>query len=96
MEENFYEFLSLGLAVAVGVAGILAFVYKRGQVAGVDKACGDRIEGKIGDLETKIDNMKVEGDEIHNELKESIHIVGSKVDKLIGAFETFRQFLNKT
>ena len=96
MEENFYEFLSLGLAVVVGIAGVIAFIYRKGQAHGIDVACGNRIENKIGDLEVKIDDMKTEGDEIHNELKEDIHIVGSKVDKLIGAFETFKQMVNKT
>lgn len=88
--------LSVGLAVVAGIAGVLAFVYKKGKVDGIDKACGKRIESKIGDIEVKIDAMKTEGDEIHNELKNKLQSVGSKVDKLIGAFETFRQMVNKT
>lgn len=89
MEENFYEFLSLGLAVAIGITGVLAFIYKRGQTSGIDSACGKRIEDKL-------DTMKEEGDEIHNELKKGLQQVSADVNKLTGAFETFQQMVNKT
>ncbi len=96
MEESFYEFLTLGLAVAIGVTSVLAFMYKRGQAHGIDMACGKRIEDKIDKLDTKIDNTKKEGDEIHNELKKGLQQVSKDVNQLTGAFRTFQQMANKT
>ncbi len=96
MEENFYEFLTLGLAVAIGITSVLAFMYKRGQAHGIDMACGKRIEKKIDKLDKKIDNTKKEGELIHNELREGLQQVSKDVSKLTGSFETFRQMANKT
>lgn len=88
-----YEILSLILAVAVGVTGVLAFVYKRGQKDGIDTACGNRIEEKI-------DNMQQEGEEVHNELKKDIgkvtkdiKMISSKLDTLKGSFDTFKDLV---
>ncbi len=96
MEQNFYEFLSLGLAVAVGVAGVIAFIYRKGQANGIDIAHGKKIEEKVNKIDEKIDTAKKEGDAIHNELKEGLQQVSKDVSKLTGSFETFKQMVNKT
>ena len=96
MEENFYELLSLGLAVAVGIAGVIAFIYRKGQAHGIDTACGKRIEDKIDNIDKKINTTIKEGDDIHDDLREGLHAIDSKVDKLTGSFETFRHLVNKT
>ncbi len=84
-----FEFVSIGLAIIAAIATVFAFVYKKGQAAGLDKACGKRIEDKL-------DDMKKEGDEIHNELKKGLQQVSKDVNQLTGAFKTFQQMANKT
>ena len=82
------EYISIGLAIVAGIAATIAYIYRRGITQGIDTACGSRIEEKL-------DEMKEEGDEIHNELKKEIHEIHSKVDNLIGAFDTFKELIKK-
>lgn len=95
MEENFYEFLSLGLAVVIGITGVLAFIYRRGQAHGIDIACGKRIEKKIDKLDKKIDDTRKDGDVVHNELRTGLQQISKDVSELTGAFKTFQQMANK-
>jgi argininosuccinate lyase len=80
------EGISIFLAITTAIAGTLAYAYKWGKVAGIDLACGKRIENKLEELKT-------EGDEIHKELKAELHEVHSKIDKLQGSFETFKHLV---
>jgi hypothetical protein len=81
------EIISIFLGVTTAIAGTLAYAYKRGKIAGLDTACGKRIE-------TKIDDMKKEGDQVHKELKTELNVIHSKIDHLTGSFETFKHLLN--
>ena len=81
------EYIAIGLAILTGIAATIAYIYRRGISQGIDTACGKRIEDKI-------DAMQEEGDIIHKELKSEIKKVSSKVDKLVGSFDTFIK-LNK-
>ncbi len=83
-----YELLSMGLAGMAGATAVVAFVYRRGRAAGIDTACGKRIEDKIDDLQR-------EGDTIHGELKKELHQIHSKIDKLTGSFETFKELIGR-
>ncbi len=78
----FLEIISIGLAIVAGIAATIAYIYRRGISQGIDTACGKRIEQKI-------DAMQTEGDTIHNELKSEMKTVSSKVDHLVGSFDTF-------
>ncbi len=83
-----FELLSIAFAAVAGATAVIAFVYRRGRAAGIDKACGKRIEKKI-------DKMQAEGDKIHNELKTEIHEIHSKIDKMSGSFETFKELIGR-
>jgi len=76
------EYISIGLAIVAGIAATIAYIYRRGISQGIDTACGKRIENKI-------DAMQKEGDTIHNELKSEMKTISSKVDHLVGSFDTF-------
>jgi len=78
------EYISIGLAIVAGIAATIAYIYRRGISQGIDTACGKRIEEKLDALQT-------DGDTIHKELKDEIHEINGKVDKLTGSFETFQK-----
>lgn len=82
------EYIAIGLGVLTGVAAAIAYIYRRGISQGIDTACGKRIEKKLNDLKT-------DGDKVHKELKDEIHEINGKVDKLTGAFETIKEFIKK-
>jgi preprotein translocase subunit SecF len=77
-----FEIISIGLAITAGIAATIAYIYRRGISQGIDTTCGKRIENKI-------DAMQKDGDKIHNELKSEMKKISSKVDKLVGSFDTF-------
>ena len=83
-----FEIISVSLAVVAGIAATIAYIYRRGISQGIDTACGKRIEDKI-------DKLQSDGDKIHNELKDEVHEIHSKVDKLTGSFETFKVLMKK-
>jgi len=83
-----FELLSVGFAAVAGATAVMAFVYRRGRAAGIDKACGKRIEKKI-------DKIQEEGDKVHRELKQELHEIHSKIDNLTGSFETFKELIVK-
>ena len=84
-----FELISIVLGVIAGIAAGVAFIYRRGKSAGIDAACGKRIEDKI-------DGIKKDGDKIHGELQKEVHEINSKLNKLVGSFETFKDvFSNK-
>ncbi len=80
------EYIVVGLAVITGIAATIAYIYRRGISQGIDTACGKRIEDKI-------DKLQTDGDNIHKELKEEIHEIHGKIDKLTGSFETFQELI---
>jgi len=82
------EYIAVGLAVITGIAATIAYIYRRGISQGIDTACGKRIEKKLNDLKT-------DGDKVHKELKDEIHEINGKVDKLTGSFETIKELIKK-
>ena len=90
-----WEIISLALGITTGVAAGAAWLYKKGQAAGIDKACGKRIEKKI-------DEMQIDGDKVHNELKKEVkdvkkevHEINKKLNTLNGSFETFKDIVKE-
>lgn len=81
------EYIAIGLAILTGIAATIAYIYRRGISQGIDTACGKRIEEKI-------DALQKDGDIVHKELKTEIKKVSTKVDTLVGSFDTFMK-LNK-
>jgi len=82
------EYIAIGLGVLTGIAAAIAYIYRRGISQGIDTACGKRIEEKI-------DALQKDGDKIHNELKTEIKKVSTKVDTLVGSFDTFIELTKK-
>lgn len=83
-----FEIISISLAIVAGIAATIAYIYRRGISQGIDTACGKRIEKKLY-------TMQKDSDEIHKELKNEIHEIHHKVDKLQGSFDTFKELIKK-
>lgn len=82
------EYIAVGLGIVAGIAATIAYIYRRGISQGIDTACGKRIEDKL-------DKLKKEGDTVHKELKNEIHEINGKIDKLTGSFEIIKELIKK-
>jgi len=80
------EYIAVGLGIVAGIAATIAYIYRRGISQGIDTACGKRIEDKL-------DKLKKEGDTVHKELKNEIHEINGKIDKLTGSFEIIKELI---
>jgi len=66
------EYLTGGLAILVGVLGVLAWVYHRGRKEGMDTACERRIKEKIDGVIKAVADHKKEDHDIHEKLFDKI------------------------
>jgi hypothetical protein len=89
-----FEYIATILAVATGIAGAAAFIYKRGHIDGIDSACEQRIKEDIRGLKESVDDMGRDKDEAHKEIFTKISDVDSKVDQIKGSVDVMKDLLN--
>ena len=84
------EYVTIGLAVISGIAGAIAYIYRRGRTDGIDTACEQRIKEDIQSIGVKVDDMKEEGDKVHSEIVHDMKELNSKVDQIKGSTDVIR------
>lgn len=90
------EFLVAGLGVTTGIAGLLAYIYRRGKSDGIDSACEIRIKDEIKKLKKNADEHAKDDVIVHIELFKKIDIVDSKIDKLAGSVDVIKSIVTKS
>jgi hypothetical protein len=89
-----FEYIATLFAVATGVAGTVAFIYKRGHRDGIDSACEQRIKEDIRGLKESVDTIGIEKETAHKEIFTKISDVDSKVDQIKGSVDVMKDLLN--
>jgi cbb3-type cytochrome oxidase subunit 3 len=84
------EYVTITLGVITGVAGAVAYIYRRGRTDGIDNACELRIKDDIQSVKSEVVNMKSEGIAEHKEIKADIKTLNSKVDEIKGSTDVIK------
>jgi len=90
------EFLVAGLGVTTGIAGLLAYIYRRGKSDGIDSACEIRIKDEIKKIKKSADEHAKDDIIVHQRLNKKIDIVDSKIDKLVGSVDVIKSIVTKS
>lgn len=73
--------ISLGTLAGIVIVG-LTFIYKRGKQAGLDKACGERIEEKVDALQETVGKKVSDSDNTHSDLYTKLDNTNQKINKV--------------
>ena len=76
------ELIGVALTLTTGIAAGIAFIYRKGRNAGLDKACERRIIDKIECVEKTVKETLKETDKVHDKIFENIHDIDVKIEKL--------------
>ena len=90
------EYLAVALGVTTGVAGLLAYIYRRGKSDGIDSACEIRIKDEIKKIKKSADEHAKDDIVVHNRLFKKIDVVDSKIDKLVGSIDVIKDIVTKS
>ena len=89
------EYVAIFLGATTGIAGLLAYIYRRGKIDGIDSACEIRIKDEIKKIKKSADEHAKDDIIVHNRLFKKIDNVDSKIDKLVGAVDVIKDIVTK-
>ena len=90
------EYITAGLACTTGIAGALAYIYKKGKGDGIDSACEIRIKDEIKTIKKNADDHAADDVAVHNSIFKKVDKIDGKVDKITGTLSVIEKIVTKS